>query len=171
MRHSQAIFLLVLAVALAGCGGGDEAASDSAGGTSAQGNAGTQGSERPPALRFGDVEGFTLEHLKGEGTVREECENQRWVESEAQKRKLAPFSGTRRVEVLACDGVAHLAYLEYENKAVAEDGLAGALLAYLVAAETTVVMPLVALDEPTALDYLEALKAECACGEVVRPGQ
>lgn len=149
---------------LAGCGGGDEAE------TTTSGSASTPTSTASTELQFDQVEGFTLDYLEGQA-AGEACKELAWVEEEAQKEELAPFVGAKATEVLACDDFPFVAYLEYEDAAAAEEGLAPALLPYLMATDTTVVMPLVGLDEATASGYLEALEAECACGEIVQPAQ
>ena len=100
--------------------------------------------------------------------MNRECREIRWVRDEREKQALAPFEGTEATEVLACDDVPYVAYLEYEDAAAAEEGLASALLSYVVAGDTSVVMPLVAVDEKTASAYLDTLTAECDCGEVVK---
>lgn len=169
---------LLMILALTGCGSdGDEAGSTKGSSPTASESSPTTPESTSTAngaesatLSFDQVEGFTLAHLEGEGPVSEECDELGWVEDEAQKRELAPFTGTKAAEVLTCDDVPYLAYLEYEDPMAAQEGLAPALLPYLVAGKTNVVMPLIALDETTASAYLEALRSECSCGEVVQPG-
>jgi len=158
---------LAVALALLGCGGGDDGGSDSAAGTPGSGAGGSAGDAA--SLEFGQVESFTLDYLSGEAPVSKECGELRWVRDEQEKRALAQFTGTEVSEVLACDDVPYLAYLEYEDAAAAKQGVASALLPYLLADDTTVVMPLVAVDEQIASRYLEALSMECGCGEVVKP--
>lgn len=165
MRNWQ-LSLVLAVLALAGCGGddGSESATTSAG-------EGAPSTAESGELQFAQVESFTLNYLEGAPAVSKECNDLGWVEDQAQAQELAPFIGTKTVEVLTCDDVPYLAYLEYEDATAAEEGLASALLPYLAASDTTVVMPLIGLDEATAADYLEALKGECACGEVVEPAQ
>jgi hypothetical protein len=149
-----------MAFPVVACGGDEEA--------------GTVTSEPTPTnsagtLQFDQVENFTLTYLEGEKAVRSECKELSWVEEESQKRELAPFTGTKSTEVLTCDEVPYLAYLEYEDAAAADEGLASALLPYLLVGDTTIVMPLAGVDEATASRYLEAVEAECACGELIQP--
>lgn len=47
-----------------------------------------------------------------------------WVEDEAQKQTLVPFTGTKATELLTCDDVPYLAYLEYTDAAAAKEELA-----------------------------------------------
>ena len=154
--------LLALLV-LAGCGGEDEE-------TGAETSSDTSTSSTSAALQFDQVESFTLDYLEEDSKTSAECKQLEWVEDEAEKKKLAPLTGTETVEVLTCDGIAYLAYVEYADDAAATEALAPALLPYL-ADETVVVMPLVGIDEVVASSYLEALKGECSCGEVVQPQQ
>ena len=158
-RLSSLFALLVLA----GCGGGDDEP-----GAETSGDTGASSTSAP--LQFDQVEGFTLDLLQEDAEVSAECERLEWVEREAEKRELAPFTGTEAFEVLTCDGIPYLAYVEYVDDAAATEGLAPALLPYL-ADGTAVVMPLVGMDEGLASSYLEALKGECSCGEVVEPEQ
>lgn len=164
MRSGHLTALLVV-LAVAGCGGDDEPSSVG------PGSSGTTTPSAPEAKvpQFELVETFALDYLGREPAVRKECPELDWVEDDAKKRELAPFSGTARTEILACDGVVYLAYIEYEDAAAAEAGLAPALLPYLAADETTVVMPTVGMDEPTASRFLRALRSQCACGEIIRP--
>ena len=158
--------LLVVLALVAGCGGDDDSGDEAtppAETTEAPAGGGSG------SLAFEQVETFTLRHLEGEAAVKEECKELEWVEDAARKKELAPFTGTRSVEVLTCDDVPYLAYIEYADAATAKAGLAPAAVPYLIAGETNVVMPLVGLDEQVASGYLEALKAECACGEITRP--
>ena len=162
--------LLVVLTLFAGCGGDD----DSGGTTASPGPTSSETAETPSGastgtLSFEQVENFTLRHLEGEAAVKEECKELMWVKDAAQKKELAPFTGTKSVEVLTCDDVPYLAYIEYADAAAAEAGLAPALVPYLIAGDTTVAMPLVGLDETVASGYLEALRAECACGKITRP--
>jgi len=158
---------LLLALGLFGCGGGEDGGAGTS--TSAPTAASAGASAEPGSLEFELVEGSTRDYLAGEAAVSKECDELEWLRDEAEKRELAPFSGTELTEVLACDDVPYVAYLEYGSAGAAEEGTAGALLPYLVAEGTTIVMPLVALDEKVASAYLDSLAAECGCGEVVEP--
>ncbi len=167
MRYRHLTPLLAL-LALVGCGGDDDASTTKSGGSGTSSTS-TSSSSDSEALGFDKVKSFTLEYLKGKRRVNKECKRLRWVKSASQKRVLAPFPGTTTVELLTCDGVPYLAYLDYRSEAAAKKGLTQALLPYVVDEETTVVMALVGLDGKTASRYLKALKAECDCGKVVRP--
>jgi len=158
-RHLLSILALVL---LVGCGGDGETETT----TST-----TSGASTPSAtasLTFNAVEAPSIEYLEGEPAVTKECDDLGWVEDETEKKELAPFTGTTTVEVLACDGVPYVAYLEYEDAGAVDDGLAGALLPYLQE-DTTVLMPLIGLDEKIATNYLQTLEEDCGCGELVEP--
>jgi hypothetical protein len=153
---------LAAVILLVGCGGDEEGGSTpGADGPSPGGTNGT--------LDFEQVKTLTTDQLEDKAGL-EECEELGWVEDKEQKRLLAPFKQTKRIELLACDGVPYLAYIEYGDASEAEKSLAAALLPYLVAGETTVVIPLAGIEEQVAADYLAALEAECACGEIVKPG-
>lgn len=154
---------LLVVLAVGGCGG------DDAGSTITSGSAEASAPADSGVLRFEQVKSFTLRHLEGEAGVRKQCKELGWVEEGARKRELAPFKGTRTVEVLTCDEVPYVAYVEYRDAAAAKSGLAPARVPYLLVGDVTVAMPLVGLDERTASGYLKALKAKCACGEIVEP--
>ena len=165
MRHRLAP--LLGALALLGCGGGEDGGAETSTSGADTGSAGA--SAERGSLEFELVEGWTIDYLAEEPAAGKECDDLEWVRDEGEKQELAPFTATELTEVLACDDVPYVAYLEYGDDAAAEEGTAGALLPYLVAEETTIVMPLVALDEKVASAYLDALTAECGCGEVVEP--
>lgn len=161
----------VLAVlGLAACGGGD---GDSGGGAGTAPNAPAARTEPAPSgepLRFEQVEDFTVEHFAALPKGDDGCGDPAWMQGDKAKQQAGmSFPQTKRTEALTCDGVASVVYLEYEDAAAAEQGLASAAIGYLRAGETTVVMPLVTVDTKVAGAYLDALKAECGCGEVVKP--
>lgn len=162
--RSRHLTSLLAVLTVAGCGGDDEPSSVSPDTSST-----TASAPATNVPQFDQVETFTLDYLEGESAVSKECKELEWVEDDAEKEELAPFTGTETTEILTCDGVLYLAYIEYEDAAAAEAGLAPALLPYLVADETTVVMPTVGMDEQAASRFLEALRAQCACGEIIRP--
>lgn len=162
--RSRHLTSLLAVLAVAGCGGDAEPSAGSPDSSST-----TASAPETNVLQFDQVETFALDYLEGESAASKECQELDWVEDDAEKKELAPFTGTERTEILACDGVLYLAYIEYEDAAAAEAGLAPALLPYLVADETTVVMPTVGVDEQTASGFLEALRTQCACGEIIRP--
>lgn len=164
-RGRLTFLFALLALATAGCGGDDDE-----GGNTTPGNSSASGSSATAQLEFDQVEGFTLDYLQEDAATSKECKELVWVEDEAKQRKLLPLTGTDTVELLTCDGVPYLSYFEYPDDVAASEGLAPALLPYLMD-ETSVVMPLVAVEEEVASAYLDALKEECACGEVVQPEQ
>lgn len=162
MLRRPGIAALAAVILLAGCGGGDGPDPMPGGRESSPGAA-------TGTLDFKQVEDFTADQLEDEAGL-EECDELGWVDDREQKRLLAPFKETKRVELFACDGVPYLAYIEYGDASEAERSLAAALLPHLVVAETTVVMPLAGIEERVAANYLETLEAECGCGEIVKPG-
>jgi hypothetical protein len=158
-------FLLISSLglmALSACGG-DSDDKDTTGETAGRdvttsGSAGT--------LQFDQVKGFTLDRFGKEPAVTEECKKLKWVRAGAGT---LTFPGTKTAQVLTCDDVPYLIYLEYPDAAAARKGLGPSQLPYLIAEEKKVVQPLVAAPTPAALSYLEALKQKCACGELVKP--
>jgi hypothetical protein len=160
---------LVAVLALAACGGdGGDGGADKAGGSTATGSGGSASPAQPP--QFDRVKSFTLDHFKGDSAVAGECRKLAWVEDPNRKGALLPaFPGTTRTEVLTCDDVPYVVYLEYRDAASAQRSLASVQLPYFLAQERIAVTPLVAVDDAPRSRYLAALKTECACGEVVNP--
>ncbi len=163
---------LLAVLAVAACGGGDgdgDAGAGTAGATATSARTEPAASGEP--LRFEQVEDFTVEHFAGLPKGDAGCGKPAWIRGDDRKQQAGlAFPKTKRTEALTCDGVASVVYLEYEDAAAATQGLGSAAIGYLLAGETTVVMPLVTVDAKVASTYLDALKAERGCGEVVKPG-
>jgi hypothetical protein len=170
------VLLAGLCLGLAACGGddgGEEGGGDRAG-TATQEERGEEGGvdagDAGEPLAFEQVEDFTIETLGAEPAVKEECKELDWIRTEREKEeKLPRFQGVKSFEALTCEGVPYLLFYVFPDAATAERSLGLSQLPYLVAGGTTAVQPLIAVDERAAVRYLEALREECGCGEIVRP--
>jgi hypothetical protein len=163
VRAGLAVCLLAL-VLVAGCGGDDD------------GNGGGDEDE-PKTLEFERVQSVTAEHLTEQGEDNfTGCENPDWSAKGAaeEKRAQKEFNQAERVELLRCPPPSLLnsaVYLEFSDAEKAQeriDALYGECLgdlcsAWLLAEETAVVVPGEAED---GRPYVEALKADCDCGEI-----
>ena len=163
---ARVVACLLALVLMAGCGGDDGNG----------GGGGNGGEESTKTLEFEQVERFTVEYGGAESERNfTGCENASWGGPGAQTEKRAEgVFGATRAEVFGCvpDTLSGTAvYLEFEDAATAREQLATPACApefcsvYLVAEKTAVLTAFADVEE--GRPYLEALKAECGCGEVV----
>jgi hypothetical protein len=171
MRYRWLAALLAPLV-LAACGGGDDDG-DNGGGTKE--SAGAEGGE---VLQFDQVRSFTVDYMRrmhDENVSRTDkkkvfCPSPQWSDDEALKQQTADIHQAASAELLSCVKTdAAVSYLEFEDSAAAREAPATeptTETATVVAGSALVTALFVGASE---LAYIEALKAECGCGEVVEP--